>query len=269
MNIRRIVVCVALLLTLPCILLAHDYWFKPETFFTAASTSVRVQLLVGDEFRVEEERVLQKEKTESFQMFSEKGTQDLLAAGQEGQTPAATVKVGAAGNYLIAMNRKPSLIKLEAAKFKSYLAEEGLETIIAERERRGESDSEGRERYSRNLKLLLQVGERHDDSYKRALGQRLEIIPQSNPYTLQHGDSLKVRVTFEGKPLAGAKIFAYNRNNEAVSEQAQRTASDGMATFKVDKSGEWLVRLVHMRRCEKCADADWESFWGAYSFGMK
>jgi len=267
---RQLLLSVAMLFTLPCVLAAHDYWFKPETFFTAANTSVKVRLFVGDEFKIEEERVLQKEKTDSFQMFSAAQTQDMLAAGQEGQTPAAVVKVGAEGNYLIAMNRKASFIELKAAKFKSYLAEEGLEEIIAERERRGESNMDGRERYSRCLKSLLQVGERHDDIYKRALGQRLEIIPQSNPYQLQRGDSLKVRVTFEGKPLsAGAKVFAYNRDGEAISEQSQRIAGDGMATFKIDKAGEWLVRLVYMRRCGKCTDADWESFWGAYSFGMK
>jgi hypothetical protein len=37
----------------------------------------------------------------------------------------------------------------------------------------------------------------------------------------------------------------------------------------LDHSGEWLIRLVHMRRCAAdCAEIDWESFWGAYSFGM-
>jgi len=29
------------------------------------------------------------------------------------------------------------------------------------------------------------------------------------------------------------------------------------------------VRLVHMRRCPDPAEADWESFWAAYTFGAK
>lgn len=30
-----------------------------------------------------------------------------------------------------------------------------------------------------------------------------------------------------------------------------------------------MLHMVHMRRCEGCVEADWESFWAAYTFGMK
>ncbi len=260
----------ALLLLLTVPVFAHDYWLKPEAFFAQIGASLRVRLYVGDDFKIEEERPLQKERTVRFEMFSAtREPEDLLAEGQNNQTPVTQLQFKSEGNYLIAMERKAQLITLDAKKFTAYLAEEGLNSIIAQRHQANESDKQGRERYSRYLKSLVQIGGRHDDSYRRVLNQRLEIIPQSNPYGLQRGNNFKVRVFFEGKPLAGAKVFAYNRHNEAIHTQAAQTSKDGMAMFKLDEAGEWLVRLVHMRRCANCADADWESFWGAYSFGMK
>jgi hypothetical protein len=38
--------------------------------------------------------------------------------------------------------------------------------------------------------------------------------------------------------------------------------------LKIDHSGEWIVRLVHLRRCSEPKEADWESFWAALTFGV-
>lgn len=270
---RQFILCVSvvLLVFIAAPVLAHDYWFAPESFFIPVGASTRVHLYVGDEFKREEERQLQKERTSRFEMLSAKlPPLNLIAAGQDNQTPVAQITFKSAGNPLIVMERKPQQIELAAPKFTDYLTEEGLTKIIAERQQSGESNKPGRERYSRYLKALVQVGDQHDDTYKRVLGQTLEIIPQSNPYNLQRGDVLQVRVLFEGKPLSDVQVSAYNSSEGKIGIQTARTDGDGMAAFKLDKSGDWLVRLVYMRRCAKqCANTDWESFWGAYSFGMK
>jgi len=39
--------------------------------------------------------------------------------------------------------------------------------------------------------------------------------------------------------------------------------------FTLGQRGAWLVRTVHMQRCIGCDDADWESFWAAYSFALR
>lgn len=250
--------------------LSHDYWIEPEVFFAPLNQPVNVRLYLGEGLKSESERPLQKERTVRFQLISGKETEDLLAAGKQDQTPIAQVMLKRPGNYLIAMERNASTIKLDAKKFKEYLTEEGLDSIIALREKAGESNMEGRERYTRYLKSLLQAGAVQDDAYQRKVGHQLEIIPQSNPYGLKLGDTLKVRIEFEGKPLAGAYVFANNRNAQAISGQRALTSVDGTASFTLDQPGQWLVRLVHMRRCAgSCQDIDWESFWAAYTFGMK
>jgi len=40
-------------------------------------------------------------------------------------------------------------------------------------------------------------------AYRQVLGQKIEIVLQQNPYLLGPGDSLDVKVLFEGKPLVG------------------------------------------------------------------
>lgn len=248
---------------------AHDYWLEPDAFFLPVGEEVNVRLHVGDDFKSEAERPFQKKPTVKFQLLSAKETLDLAAAGKEDQKPVARVKAKAPGNYLIALERAPQKITLAADKFNAYLAEEGLDAILEQRRKAGEDKAEGRERYSRSIKCLLQAGDQRDDTYKQVLGQRLEIVPQANPYALKAGAELAVLVQFEGKLLAGARVFAHHRDGEKVATQKLTTSKEGIAVVKLDKAGTWLVRLVHMRRCADDKEIDWESFWGALTFAVK
>lgn len=247
---------------------AHEYWFEPETFFPAPSEKTIVHLYVGDGLvKDREERPFQLLKTEMFQVFSIGKTLDLKTSLVDEALPIYNFSAEKAGNYLLAMERNWSYIKLAPDKFEDYLREDGIEYVIAERAKLGESQKEGRERYSRFIKSLLQVGDKRDETYKKLIGLKLEIMPLENPYSKKVGDKLKFQVFFNGKPLADRAVFADNRNSPT---QAMTTDKNGKITVKLDKSGLWLVRLVNMQRCrQNCAEADWESFWGAFSFGVK
>jgi hypothetical protein len=99
------------------------------------------------------------------------------------------------------------------------------------------------------------------------IGLRLEIVPLENPYSKKVGDVLRFRVRFNRKPLVGKTIFAENRN---TTQQKMITDRDGRIAMRIDRSGVWLVHLVFMRRCTTdCIEADWESFWGTFSFGVR
>lgn len=262
---------VALMLMLAISTFAHDYWLEPEAFFVAPGERVSVRLHLGEALASEEESAFQRARIVRFQMVSAGGTQDLLAAGSEGQTPFAHVTFPEEGTHLIALDRNASTITLVARRFNAYLREEGLGSVITLRRRTGQMNRPGRERYSRFLKTIVQVGTRRDDSYGHVLGQRLEIVPQSNPSAANIGDRLAVRVLIEGRPLGGAQVTAYNRAASGnIERQTVTTSADGVATFTLNRSGQWLIRLVHMRRCaENCRGVDWESFWAALSFGMR
>lgn len=246
---------------------AHEYWFEAEKFQLMPNEKTIVHLYVGDGLvKDREERAYQSAKTPLFQLFSTNKTLDLKTSLKEEAMPIYDFAASQTGTYLLAMERNWSYIKLESGKFEDYLREDAMEYIIAQREKLGERQKEGSERYSRYLKSLLQVGNKHDNVYKKRLGMKLEIIPLENPYTKKVGDNLKFQVFFDGKPLGNKTVFADNRSAET---QKMITDKDGKFTMKIDKSGMWLVRLVYMQRCKTdCNEADWESFWGAITFGI-
>ncbi len=98
----------------------------------------------------------------------------------------------------------------------------------------------------------------------------MEIVPLENPYTKKKGDDLKFQIFFDRKPLVDKIVFADNKEGGKISNQKLKTDKNGTFAVKLDDKGVWLVRLVYMQRCEAdCAEADWESFWGAFSFGVK
>jgi uncharacterized GH25 family protein len=247
---------------------SHDYWLEPESFFIPVGGEVNVRMYMGQHLTSEEERPYKANATVRFELFSGDSREDLSKLAKD-EAPVARLAPPNPGNYLLAMERKAQTITLVADKFTEYLKEEGLDAIIKDRERLGESETNGNERYNRFLKTLLQVGDKHDDTFKRVVGHRLEIIPQHNPYKLKPGSSLKLQVLFEGQPLIDATVYADNRSNGTVQTQKLQTSHAGTIVVKLDRPGVWLVRMVHMQRCIKCGDINWESFWSAFSFGLK
>ena len=248
---------------------AHDFWIQPETFSPAPGKPVQLRLLVGDALEVESERVFEKKGTIRFVSVSAAGTSDLMASGMEGKKPFAQITFDRPGSWWVGLERERKTIRLDADKFNDYLAEEGLERILEQRRLLGEDRKPGRERYSRYVKCLVQAGGKSDETWKKLAGHRLEIEPLADPSSLRTGAVLKVRVLFEGKPLANVPLFALHREGEKVSRQKLTTAMDGTAELKLTHAGLWLVRLVHMRRCPDREEADWESFWSALTFAVQ
>jgi uncharacterized GH25 family protein len=248
---------------------AHDYWLQPERFFLSASETSAVHLYVGDHFVSETERPFQRKKTVVFQVISQAEVRDLKATAKDGEKPVCIIAPERAGSHLIVMERDWSHIEIEAVKFNEYLKHEGLTGVLEMRRKAGEYKAVGRERYRRYLKALIQVGDESDQTYTRKIGHRLEILPLTNPYTSNKGDRIAVSVLFEGKPLRGVRVVAYNRRGDDTKTQTAQTDDNGEVQFMLDRAGLWLIRLVHMQRCEKVHEFEWESFWAAYSFQLK
>jgi uncharacterized GH25 family protein len=248
---------------------AHDYWLQPATFTPAAGKPVALSLHVGDGFVSEIERAFQKKPTLHFHLHSGSDSIDLAASAREGDKPLARFTCPRSGTCLIAMERDAQLITLAAKKFTAYLAEEGLQGVLADRKKRGEADTPGRERYRRYLKCLVRAGGKGDDTWKKSAGHKLEIVPLTDPTGLKAGETWKVRIVFDGKPLAGARVTAYSGAGAKVKNRTATTTAAGEARFTLDESGPYLVRLVHMRRATGDREADWHSFWAALTFAIR
>lgn len=261
---------VATLLALSCALSvrAHEFWVLPDRFQLPGPGGATLTLAVGQEFtgdRVGFSRALLAQ----FQHVSAAGRADLRAR-VPADTAAASWRVDLArpGTHLLAITTEPSEIVLPADKFNDYLRAEGLQSVLRERARTGRSETEGRERYRRNIKTLVQVGTRGDPTYAARTGQRLEILPLSDPARARSGEPLAFRLLFDGRPLPGALVKFWHRQGEQVLLQSATTDREGRVAFTPHAGGPWMASVVHMVAATGSPAHDWDSFWGNLTFAL-
>jgi uncharacterized GH25 family protein len=243
--------------------LAHDVWFEPSGFRPNVGERVALHLRVGEHYAGEP--VPRREaRITRFVAVAPDGVESPVL-GLDGREPAGWLVPQKPGRYVVGYRTNTAAVELEAAKFEAYLREEGLDSIVAERARLGESGKPGREIYSRAIKSLLAVAGSEAGDVTRPLGLTLEIVPETDPYATLAPKSMRVAVLHQGKPLAGALLHAFSKSAPKDGVQI-RTDTNGRASFPLDRSGPWLVKAVHMVRAEDDPRADWESLWASLVF---
>ncbi len=241
----------------------HDFWIEPSCYHVQESALVALHLRVGMQF--EGEPVARNaELTRQFVVAGARSESPV--AGEDGAEPAGWFRAGAPGVYVVGYRSNRKFIEIEPKHFQEYLEEEGMGEIIERRRQSGEADMPGREWYSRCAKLLVEVGGGRD-GYERVLGFELELIPEKNPYALQPGDELPIRLLFRGRPLAGALIEAEAKGRPEARRQA-RTDAHGRAVIRLPAAGPWLLAVVHVERTPPGRQADWESWWASLVFDL-
>lgn len=243
-------------------LFAHDMWIEPSSFAPRLGQVVGVRLQVGQAL-VGDPLPLIPALVNEFFVQDAAGRKPVF--GRRGADPAGALRVTAPGLQVIGYHSHASTVELEADKFNAYLIEEGLDTITALRASRHETNTKVRERFSRCAKSLVLAEQPSDEQSDVALGFPLELVAERNPYALAAGQDFPVRLTYEGKPLAGALVVAMNSLNPA-DKQAVRSDQDGRARFQLHPGGMWLIKAVHMVPVPEGSDANWESLWASLTF---
>ena len=74
---------------------------------------------------------------------------------------------------------------------------------------------------------------------------------------------VRLRLLFEGKPLAGALVTAIDREGIRLTA---RSDAHGRVAIALPKPGVWLVKSVWMVPAPAGSDVDWESLWASLTF---
>jgi len=246
---------------------AHEFWLQPQKFFFQVGEKATIGLRVGENF-AGEPWDLAKNKVERLQLLHLEQVKDLKAAVAPNDKSNFEVPLAAEGTHLVVMQSNSAFIELEAEKFNAYLEEDGLTEIRFARERANAMDKPSKEFYSRYTKLLLQVGEKRDDTYRKAVGLPIEIVPLKNPYALKKGDAIRFRILWQGKPLFGASVKVWNRLDNRMMLQNIFTEQDGTIETHLSNSGMWMISVVKMIPSKDKA-ADYQSYWGSLVFGAE
>lgn len=92
-------------------------------------------------------------------------------------------------------------------------------------------------KYSAAYNLIAKRIISKDGNPGGVVNSTLEIMPST--VAPKVGDTVKVQILYEGKPLAGTKILVYRKGAEEPVKYT--TDNDGRFEFKVDAPGMWAV----------------------------
>jgi uncharacterized GH25 family protein len=179
------------------------------------------------------------------------------------------IQTGGTGTYVVGISTKPREIDLKAAAFNDYLKHDGIPDILAKRTKDGELGKDIRERYSKHVRAIFQVGSARTEDYKTSLHYPVEIIPQSNPYSVKVGQTLPVLCTLDGQPLINQFVIAgWESVDGKLHSLDTRTDAQGIARFKLTSAGKWYVKMIHMT-ASKEPGINYESKWATATFQVR
>jgi len=266
---QRLIPGFALIVTLAAGAIAHDLFLKFDSCFLKPFSSAKVRLLNGEFNR--SKNTVDRERMRDVSVLSPSG---LINPPQKewrdaGPTSLLSFQTGVEGTYVVALSTKAREIDLQAAEFNHYLAHDGLPDILAARIKNGELNNNVRERYSKHVKAIFQVGDKRTEDYKTSLDYPVEIILQQNPYDLRAGQTIAVKCLTEGKPITNQFVLAGWQAGSRLSPQiGVRTDPGGIARFPLRAAGQWYIKFIYMEAARE-PRLDYESKWASVTFEVK
>lgn len=246
---------------------AHEFWLQPKQFWSQPAQSIPLSLLVGHGQHSDRSKIPPRRIARFEVIGPDSEALDLRSKLQPGAD--TELRFNAPGTYVVVLTTdNQARSDLPADRFNEYLRVEGLTPALAAREQAGLMQTEGSERYSRHAKSIVQVGAPQLQTHvAQAVGLRLEIVPEINPYAEPRPAQLPVRVIFEGKPLPGALVKMSNPAGE--SQPATRiTDGAGRAMFDMPSQGTWLLHVTWTKLLPSTDEADFDTVFASLTFGL-
>lgn len=266
MKIQKVLTLAAALLF--CTLAyAHEFWLEPVKFWLKKDEKVRIDLMVGEDYTGEHSDG-HKYKILKLDHYGNGRKQDIRSKVYGDSLSSIDIAFATEGSHLIAFNNTSKFIELEASQFNEYLRTEGLDHISKLRQQNNDTLKAGRELYQRCVKTLVQVGKETDATYALNTDMKLEIIPDKNPYAQTAKGQITFKVLFDDKPLNNALVLAWHSVNGKTTHESARSGKNGKVTFPIDQTGKWMISTVQMVPNSDTKQADWQSYWGSYTFGF-
>ena len=249
---------------------AHDLFLKLDSYFLQPRARATVRLLNGT-FQKSDGTVAHERFRHVSLVAPELGSPigELISWRDEGKTTVMEVQTGVPGTYLVGVSTRPKEISLKAADFNDYLSHDGLPDTLAARTKDRELNKDVRERYSKHVRAIFQVGDKLTDDYKKSLNHPVELLPQQNPYSLKVGDAITVLCTLDGRPIRNQFVLAgWESRDGKLHTVSTRSDSKGLARIKLRWAGKWYVKFIHMTPLTE-PDLNYESKWASLTFEIK
>lgn len=247
--------------------LAHEFWISPDHYQIAPGEQVTANLRVGQNFEGPSFSYM----PQNFVRF-EIGAPAALASvdGRMGDRPAVVTTAGEAGLLLVVHETTDSrLTYSDWSKFTGFVERHDLGNAIAQHAARGIPETGFRESYRRFAKSLLGVGE--GAGLDQHLGLDVEIVAETNPYTLPDGAPMVVRMYQDGLPRKGAQLEIFQRQAGEVTYNTLRSDADGRVLVPVTPGSEVMLNFVVLTPLDWDPVENgpaWRSLWASMTFAV-
>lgn len=253
---------------------AHEMFLKADSYFFKPNTTETITLVNGTFDK--SENSISRDRMQDVSIVAAGKTQHPPETSWSDANNSSYLKfaTGAAGTYVVGVSTKPKVLEMKAEDFRKYLMHEGVPDTLASFDK-GPSMEKVRERYSKHIRAIVQVGDKQSQDYSKSLGYPVEIILKNNPYQLKVNDEVSFQVLYKGKPVANQYVTAshtgfhgHDASGGHLNAYQLRTDKTGTAKFKITKPSVWYVALINMQKVSD-ADADYESNWATATFQVK
>lgn len=266
----RLVFGVLMMAALSMPIFSHDLFLKLDNFFVSLNEKVTIKILNGS--FMSSDGAVRYERLADLSVVSPAGARTKpqeASYTKDEKTSYLHLQPTETGNYLVGLSTMTREIDLDAKSFNEYLVEDGIPDTLAERERDTELEKNVRERYSKHVKILFQIGNKQTSNFKTVLGYPVEIVPRNNPYKIKAGDTFEFLCLKDGKPLPGQFVMTGHDDgtNLRIGKNI-RTDRKGTGKIVIDNPGKWYVKFIQMTKLND-PKINYESKWATFTFEVR
>ncbi len=247
------VFALALVLALPLSARAHLFWLLTDKGAPQVNEAVQVEVGFGHKFPKDEE--IKDERLGAVKVLRLDGRE--LAMKKISTTRYEFVPP-AAGVYLFSARVVPGFVTRTPQGMK-------IQT------KKGVPDANLCFHFDMAAKTLISVGDQKQ-GFDQSAGSLLDILPLKNPTSLKPGESLPVKVIFQGKPLAGVEVkFIHENWPDPLKPFATlgKTDTQGEIQVKPDKPGKWLLIASHKTPYASPEECDENMYSASLTFTVR
>jgi len=215
---------------------AHMLWLTPDN--TSPEPGETVTITIGFGHHYPEGKMEKADRLKSVHAIAPDGSEIACQA----ISPAAyTFTPNQKGTYWLYAAMKPGFVS-NTTKGRKLGNKETLENVIS------------CSAFRMAAMTAIRCGEAKWRPAKSEVHE-LEIIPADNPAVIDKGDTIALKVLFQGKPLAGTTISptaaSHGKHNHGHSHdpnhghETVETDADGIARIKLTADGSWLFNAKH------------------------
>ncbi len=240
----------------------HDTWLLPEAFRVEPGGPIIAHATSAMHFPAPETPV-QPDRIVRSGVRAAAITRDLVPASATKAFLPLRATIAEPAVAALWMESRPRTLDLDDSEVEHYLKEIGAWETVGAKWREG-GRKPWRETYAKCAKAFVRVGEPSGDrSWAEPVGMALELVPESDPTSVDAGASIRFKLLRGGAPVVSHSVAAQAAGKEAVLRQ---TGSDGTVSFVLDQAGPWLVKATDIRSGAR--EGEWESRFTTVTFAV-